>query len=1175
MPADSLTDLLRCRFESMDRIRGEEYFRSSHVETLQVEDGLLMASVRGSGSQTYQIEIELDEGFPGGVGDMVCNCPRFHDADCCKHLWAVLCVLEELKADVSAERSTDVQDDPELEELSSLVRMAGHEVVDGRVYLKNGTEQLPVAGSGSSSRLANRSPAPELLEPRQSRRMEPLAHLNAPSSPGLSSPGLSSPTSEMAAPPSWARMLAAIEGRAARMRSLQDEPDVPADVQPLYLLDLSGQVPECPTVEVLLRQTGDGQAGWHTRVAVSQSRLHAIVDQLDAPDARIIGELLDSGEAANFLQLLDTARYGRSDRHFGYRFRDEYARFSLDQSISPYLIRELVATGRLFWCAHRSAQSEPFRVERFAAGQLQARLVLEESSDNRILMKLQIVAEEQVVPSQQVVWAWENGLVLLPGLIGEIQPAKLPWLFHFMQQGEQSIEPDQLDGLLHSLLAVKDAPELVLPAAWGIVEEVGQPRPVLRLNWPARLPRDLKNLKLDVTPLFRYGERTAAREDATTRFFDGVAKKIVRRNQTAEVLAMARLWETAVLEAPGDHRFCVDYPAVATLPDRLAKVGWSVEAAGRPLLPPRFVSLSVNSEADWFDLGGGVAYADQIVPLPVLLQAVRRKENFVVLDDGSHGLLPTEWLDRFGRVLELADPSGDELRFGRAQALLLDGLLAEQEQATRVDVDAGFRRFRKQLSSFEGVQAAKEPPGFKGELREYQREGLGWLGFLQQFGFGGCLADDMGLGKTIQVLALLEQRRTRRLKKNEVRKPSLVVVPKSLVFNWVEEAARFAPKLAVVDFTGLARKEKASQLATADLILTTYGTLRKDLETILAMEFDYAILDEAQAIKNPATDSARACYLIRADHRLSMTGTPVENHLGDLWSQFRFLNPGLLGQSQAFAGFHRSDCPPEALQQLSRAIRPFLLRRTKQEVLKELPAKSEQTLFCEMSPKQARQYNELRDHYRTKLSRTVREMGINRAKIHVLEALLRLRQTACDGRLVNPQQGARGAKLDLLLDQLEEIIGEGHKALVFSQFTGLLSLLQQDLKKRGVRFEYLDGQTHDRKSPVRRFQNDPECPLFLISLKAGGHGLNLTAADYVFILDPWWNPAAEAQAIDRAHRIGQVRHVSAYRLIARGTVEEKILELQKSKRKLADAIVSADNSLIRSLTAEDLQILLE
>ncbi|HTU27152.1 MAG TPA: DEAD/DEAH box helicase, partial [Pirellulales bacterium] len=419
--------------------------------------------------------------------------------------------------------------------------------------------------------------------------------------------------------------------------------------------------------------------------------------------------------------------------------------------------------------------------------------------------------------------------------------------------------------------------------------------------------------------------------------------------------------------------------------------------------------------------------------------------------------------------------------------------------------------------------------------------------------------------------------------------PSLVVVPRSLVFNWIEEAARFTPELRVLSFTGLDRSTALGQLDRYDLVVTTYGTLRRDAAKLCQHEFDFVILDEAQAIKNASSQSAKACRLLSARRRLAMTGTPVENHLGDLWSLFEFLNPGMLGRNKTSTrlfkpqrnsrqgGPARSVPEPAAedVLLLAKALRPFMLRRTKQQVLADLPEKTEQTLYCELGDEERKLYDELKDHYRASLLERVGRVGVNKAKIHVLEALLRLRQAACHPGLLDKKAiDGSSAKLDTLLEQLTELVDEGHKALVFSQFTSLLAIVRRQLDRREICYEYLDGKTTKRQAVIDRFQSDPACKLFLISLKAGGQGLNLTAADYIFILDPWWNPAVEAQAIDRAHRLGQKRPVFAYRLIARGTVEEKIVQLQGQKRDLADAIVSADNSLLQNLTVEDLQLLL-
>jgi SNF2 family DNA or RNA helicase len=518
----------------------------------------------------------------------------------------------------------------------------------------------------------------------------------------------------------------------------------------------------------------------------------------------------------------------------------------------------------------------------------------------------------------------------------------------------------------------------------------------------------------------------------------------------------------------------------------------------------------------------------------------------------------------------LAQKHDGRLRYGRIQMALLDALLAGQPQS---HVDEAFERIRDELSRGERPEAEDEPEGFQGTLRHYQREGLGWLSFLERMGLGGCLADDMGLGKTIQVLAMFVRRQTLLTAGGIAHRPSLVIVPKSLVFNWIEEARKFAPSLRVLNYTGNTRVDEAGSLADHDIILTTYGTLRRDIINHREIEFDYVVLDEAQSIKNAASQAAKACRLLRARHRLALTGTPVENHIGELWSIFEFLNPGQLGSATRLKRFLAGGRTSSDV--VARAVRPYLLRRTKTQVLSDLPEKTEQTLFCELGEEQRKAYDELREHYRLELSGRIGRMGIGRSRIAVLEALLRLRQTACHPGLVDPARlDEPAAKLDTLLEQLSEVIDEGHKVLVFSQFTSFLSIVRRHLDERGITYEYLDGKTTDRQARVQRFQEDADCRLFLVSLKAGGQGLNLTAADYIYILDPWWNPAVEAQAVDRAHRIGQTRRVFAYRLIARDTVEEKIVALQDRKRELAESIVRADESMVSSLTAEDVEMLL-
>jgi SNF2 family DNA or RNA helicase len=607
--------------------------------------------------------------------------------------------------------------------------------------------------------------------------------------------------------------------------------------------------------------------------------------------------------------------------------------------------------------------------------------------------------------------------------------------------------------------------------------------------------------------------------------------------------------------------------AVRTLVD----AGWRVEAEGKLYRQAGNFALSVKSGVDWFDLDGEVDFGGVTATLPELLRALRRGETMVLLDDGSFGMLPEEWLKKYAPLAEMGAVEGDHVRFQRAQAGVLDALLASQPE---VSVDDLFAKARDELRKFTGVEAAKAPRTFRGELRPYQESGLGWLAFLRKFGFGGCLADDMGLGKTIQVLAMLAGRPRRK------ERPSIVVVPKSLVWNWEREAERFAPKLRVLAHVGAERAPSAAalraQLADVDLLVTTYGVLRKDVTFLREIEADYVILDEAQAIKNADSESAKAARLLRGDHRLALSGTPIENHLGELWSLIEFLNPGMLGTARAFsatAGTRRLE--PETMTAMARALRPFILRRTKEEVAPELPRKHEETILCEMEPEQRRLYDELRAHYRERLLGKIEKDGLGKSKIQVLEALLRLRQVACHPGLVDKERaGAASGKMDVLLARLEEVQREGHKALVFSQFTSFLSLVRNRLDEAKTTYEYLDGATQDRQERVARFQTDDACQLFLLSLKAGGVGLNLTAADYVFILDPWWNPAVEAQAVDRAHRIGQSKHVFVYRLLCRDSVEEKVAALQETKRDLAASIIAADGSVMQKLDRETLELLL-
>jgi superfamily II DNA or RNA helicase len=747
------------------------------------------------------------------------------------------------------------------------------------------------------------------------------------------------------------------------------------------------------------------------------------------------------------------------------------------------------------------------------------------------------------------------------------------WIIALRKQGLISVPEKERDEFLATLLCCPNLPPLRVPEELRYEEVALPPRPHLTIS-KTRVP--YRNERLYANLCFAYEGRMFAAFDPARGFFDAAGRRFIRRDFNAEKAACVFLDQLGLKQRARTYpdstaRWELAPSKLPRIVRSLVEAGWDIEAEGKIFRRPGAFRIEVSSGVDWFELHGEVEYGNTTARLPELLAALRRGDKMVRLDDGTYGVLPEEWLRRIGPLAGMGEPEHGHVRFRQSQAGLLDTLLTAQPEAR---CDETFARAREELRRFHGVEPAAQPAGFVGRLRDYQSEGLGWMHFLQRFSFGGCLADDMGVGKTAQVLALLESRRELRAAGEPIC-PSLVVVPKSLVFNWKEESARFTPQLRVLDHTGLERN--GNDFAAYDLVLTTYGTLRRDAWRFKDAEFDYVVLDEAQVVKNAETESSKAVRLLRGRHRLAVSGTPVENHLGELWTLFEFLNPGMLGTATAFkvAGGSMRNPDEETRRLLGQALRPFILRRTKEQVARELPSKTEQTVYCELEPEQRKLYDELRQHYRDSLLRRIEIAGLANSKIQVLEALLRLRQAACHpGLLDSKRSGDSSAKLDVLLEQLREVLDEGHKALVFSQFTSLLKILRARLSQEGILYEYLDGATRDRQTRVERFQNDKDCRLFLVSLKAGGLGLNLTAAEYVFILDPWWNPAVEAQAVDRAHRIGQTRPIFAYRLIARDTVEEKVLELQKTKRDLAAAMIGAENSMIRDLRPEDLALLL-
>ena len=661
---------------------------------------------------------------------------------------------------------------------------------------------------------------------------------------------------------------------------------------------------------------------------------------------------------------------------------------------------------------------------------------------------------------------------------------------------------------------------------------------------------------LSVLPTLVYGNPPIARIDGETVVSLGREVPVRRRDEERVVLARLRDGLNLV---PG-RRVDFDGSDAARFASKLR--AWQVkEGDDRDPLsldgPP--LSVRVDFSDDAFDVvfesaeevDGEKRRAD---PLAVL-RAYRDGLELVPLDGGGWARLPSDWLSKYGhRVADLLAARDAEKKVPKALVFDLSAL-AEALDAPR---PLGVDKLAPLLENFDGIPRATLPKGVRATLRSYQHAGVDWLSFLRDAELGAVLADDMGLGKTVQTICALRGR-------------TLVVCPRSVVYNWMDEIARFRPNLRAAIYHGVNR----SLDRTADVTLTTYAVLRLDVEALAREDWDIVVLDEAQAIKNASSQTARAAFEIGAKFRVALSGTPVENRLEELWSIMHFANPGLLGGLSDFQMRYANALESgdaTAGPRLRDKIRPFVLRRLKRDVLPELPPRTEQVLHVELDDDERSVYDAVRVATKKSVADALASGG--GGVLAALEALLRLRQASCHSSLVPGQSAQSSSKLERLLEALDEAVSDGHKALVFSQWTSLLDLVEPHLTEAGIRFTRLDGSTRDRASVVAEFQDAGGPPVMLVSLKAGGTGLNLTAADHVFLLDPWWNPTVEDQAADRAHRIGQDRPVIVYRMVAKDTVEERILALQEKKRAIADvALGEADRAA--SITRDELLALLD
>jgi superfamily II DNA or RNA helicase len=579
------------------------------------------------------------------------------------------------------------------------------------------------------------------------------------------------------------------------------------------------------------------------------------------------------------------------------------------------------------------------------------------------------------------------------------------------------------------------------------------------------------------------------------------------------------------------------------------------------------LDLQSREKEDWFDVYAVVRFGEIRIPFIAFKDHILEGRREFELPGGKMAILPEEWFARYRSMFEFGKPDGERIRIHKQHFALVEGPLRGFHSVTLSKLEA--------LNRVETLPESDLPSGLNASLRSYQVEGYHWLTFLQQNGFGGCLADDMGLGKTLQAIAVLLRSRDLRQQSGGDMPTSLVVVPASLLHNWSNECSRFAPSLKVLSHVGNQRDRELSNFSHHDVVLSTYHTVRQDSEAISSFRFHYIILDESQMIKNPSSKLYHSMLELQSEHKLVLTGTPIENSLTDLWSQINFVNPGLLGTlnffKRSFVQAIEKKKDESREEKLKELINPFILRRTKAEVAQELPPVYEQVRHVDMTEAQKRVYEEEKSLARNSILENLEEAGLDKTSMMVLQALTRLRQVANHPALLEDYPEVDSGKFHEVCRDIGSVVAEGHKVLVFSSFVKHLDLLRAYLEDQGIKFAYLTGSRNQRQrqEAVREFQNNRDCPLFLISLKAGGVGLNLTAADYVFILDPWWNPAAEMQALNRAHRIGQENRVFVYRFISNGSIEEKIQKLQERKRELAETFVTANNPL-RSLSEKEL-----
>lgn len=803
----------------------------------------------------------------------------------------------------------------------------------------------------------------------------------------------------------------------------------------------------------------------------------------------------------------------------------------------------------------------------------------------------------------------------------------------FLSRKHIHVDPHQEDSYMDKFVKPLLENHDVFAKGFEIVTEQLNAKPVIRLN-------NLFQEKDYLSLYLRYGNwefpfhvhkkvNVSMEKTSDSYVFHRVRRSYTTENEIVALLKELGLEnaEGSLFSLPGSDQ---NYELIEWLnrnSEILARNGFVIEQDPGQVeyfLGEVRMEVKINKSEDWFDVMAIVRFGTHEIPFVRLKKHILEKRREYILPDGKVAILPDEWFARFGKMTHLAEVEGDAFRLRNIHFSLLDDL---GDYMNGEEIQAGWQELLKDRS----IPEYEMPLGLKADLRHYQVDGYNWIRFLHEHKIGALLADDMGLGKTLQTLAVIQYyaeagKREKAVKQNKkaaepvkelvmetessavgeqmnlfgrsdgdsfwnengadmekgdkVKASCLVIAPKSLLYNWQSETTKFCPGLNVLVYSGIGRQKWLGKIPQADVVITSYGTMRNDIEEFKRFHFNLLIIDESQAIKNPSSLTSRSLLDVSSNYRIALTGTPIENTLLDVWSQMNFLNRGLLGSygyfEKTFIRPIEKGADPRQTAELRRILDPFILRRTKRQVATELPPKVEKVHFCEMTAEQAEIYEKVKSQYRNEILDHITQVGMSRSRLKIFNGLMHLRQLALNPVLKDDDYEGASGKDDEIRFMLQRALEGNHKVLLFSQFVSYLAVFEKMLQSQGIKYSYLDGSMDekDRQKAIQQFQENEEIQVFLLSLRAGNSGLNLTAADYVFLADPWWNPFTMRQAEDRAHRIGQSKTVFSYKFITKNTIEEKILALQQKKTALAGSIISDEDSVLASINVEELEELL-